>query len=104
MKSLFKVENIVKDILSWNPNTREDDFVLIYHVYMVINPLLLSKPFGEVLMLHSHYGLPSFESIFRARRKVQQYNPDLRASKKAIKIRKDTEEYYKFFSKRKELK
>lgn len=99
MKSLFKMEDVVRDILSWNPNTRDDDFILIYEVYKVINPQMLSKRFDEILMLHKHYGLPSFESIRRTRQKVQQQNPNLRASEKMKDLRRINEEYYKYFSK-----
>lgn len=99
MRTFGKMEDTVRDILSWNPNARDNDFILIYQVYTVINPLLLSKPFGEILMLHSHYGLPSFETIFRARRKVQQHNPDLRATKKIKSLRTDNEDRYKVWLK-----
>ena len=99
MKSLFKMEDVVKDILSWNPNTRDDDFILIYEVYRKINPLVLKLSFGEILLCHNHFGLPSFESIRRSRQKVQQNNPDLRASEKMKDLRRINEEYYKYFSK-----
>ena len=45
------------------------------------------------------YALPSFESIFRARRKVVTKNPSLRPSKLIQKLREENEDYYKFFSK-----
>lgn len=99
MKSLFKMEDVVKDILSWNPNTRDDDFILIYEVYRKINPLVLKLSFGEILLCHNHFGLPSFESIRRSRQKVQQNNPNLRATENTRRVRNKNEDYYKFFNK-----
>lgn len=99
MKSLFKMEDVVKDILSWNPNTRDDDFILIYEVYRKINPLVLKLSFGEILLCHNHFGLPSFESIRRSRQKVQQNNSDLRATENTRRMRSNNENYYKYFNK-----
>ena len=99
MKSLFKMEDVVKDILSWNPNTRDDDFILIYEVYRKINPLVLKLSFGEILLCHNHFELPSFESIRRSRQKVQQNNPNLRATENTRRARNKKEDYYKFFNK-----
>lgn len=99
MKSLFKMEDVVRDILSWNPNTRDDDFILIYEVYRKINPLVLTLSFGEILLCHNHFGLPSFESIRRSRQKVQQNNPNLRATENTRRVRNKNEDYYKFFNK-----
>lgn len=99
MKSLFKMEDVVRDILSWNPNTRDDDFILIYEVYRKINPLVLKLSFGEILLCHNHFGLPSFESIRRSRQKVQQNNPNLRATENTRRVRNKNEDYYKFFNK-----
>ena len=101
MKSLFKMEIIVEDVLMRFPSARDDNFILVYEVYMETNPLLVNYPFKEVLLNHQMYSLPSFESIFRSRRKVMAKNPGLRPSKEIQKLRNENEDYYKFFSKNK---
>lgn len=101
MKSLFKMENLVEDILIRFSDARDDNFVLIYEVYKEINPLVLNYSFKEILLNHKILALPSFESILRSRRKVVQLNPSLKPSKVIDKLRKENEEYYKFFSKQK---
>ena len=100
MKSLFKMENIVEDVLIRFPSARDDNCMLVYEVYMETNPLLVNYPFKEILLNHQMYALPSFESIFRARRKVVTKNPTLRPSKLIQKLREENEDYYKFFSKK----
>lgn len=99
MRSLFKTEEIVEDILIRFPSARDDNFSLIYEFYMEISPLLLEKTFKEILLNHQMYSLPSFESIFRARRKIVAKNPSLRPSKIIQELREENEDYYKFFSK-----
>lgn len=101
MRSLFKMENLVEDILIRFSDARDDNFVLIYEVYKEINPLVLNYSFKEILLNHKTLALPSFESILRSRRKVVQLNPSLKPSKVIDKLRKENEEYYKFFSKQK---
>lgn len=99
MKSLFKIENIVQDILIRFPYTRDDNFILIYEVYMEINPLLLDKDFKYMLLNHRELSLPSFESIVRARRKIMEKNPSLNPSKRIKQLRNENEDYYKFYNK-----
>ena len=47
--------------------------------------------------------LPTFESVGRARRKVQELNPDLAPSKKAKELKDINEEEYEDFSKETEI-
>ena len=62
MRSLFKTEEIIEEILIRFPSARDDNFSLIYEFYMEISPLLLEKTFKEILLNHQMYSLPSFES------------------------------------------
>lgn len=101
MRSLFKMENIVKDILIRFPDARDDNFVLIYEVYREINPLVLNYSFKEMLLNHKVLALPSFESILRSRRKIVQLYPSLKPSPVINELRKENEDYYKFYSKQK---
>lgn len=91
-----KVESIVKELLEYYPATREDDFYLVGSVYYMIKPEIKTKTFLDIMKNHSFYGLPSFESITRARRKVQAENEELLSSKAKIRKREELEylDYY----------
>lgn len=71
------MHNIVLDILERKPETRSSDRLLIEAVYDekygVVN-----LPFWQVM---ERGDLPSFETITRCRRKVQQDNEALRGTK-----------------------
>lgn len=95
--NLYKLEVIVKDVLERFPDTRNDDFKLVYAVYREINFFHTTKElFCEIMLNHKEYELPAFESITRARRKVQKLHPEL-ANKKVQKERfNKTSEYIDF--------
>lgn len=89
-----QVKGIVKQILIENKKTRKDDFVLIYEVINKITGgyaklMMLS----DVANLHIKYGIPSFESITRARRNVQKEMPELK-EKKMAEIRANEEKEF----------
>lgn len=92
---LNKVENIVKQVLTTYEDSRNDDFVLIYRVYKEINEsAMIRELFCEVMLNHKAYGLPAFESVSRARRKLQAEHEELRANKKVEDARTNkTSEY-----------
>lgn len=87
MKNMRKLEGIVKDVLEESKEAREDDFLLIFKVYKAINESVIYKDFRQVMRDHVEFGLPSFESITRARRKVQKEYPELQSSKRTKEIR-----------------
>lgn len=87
MKNMRKLECIVKSALEESKEARDDDFLLIFKVYKVINESVIYKDFRQVMRDHVEFGLPSFESITRARRKVQKEYPELQSSKKTKEIR-----------------
>lgn len=83
MTNLYKVEGLVKNILEIYEDARNDDFVLIYRVYKEINEsAMIRELFCEVMLNHNKYGLPAFESVSRARRKLQAEHEELRAKKR----------------------
>ena len=92
-----KLKNIVKDTLTNIKKTRNDDYIL---TYFVINKYLDDKNikieyFYQIMMFHKTYGLPSIESITRARRLLQRKFPELRADREVEKIRAKEEERYR---------
>lgn len=92
-----KLRNIVKDTLTNIKKTRNDDYIL---TYFVIKRYLDEKnmkidDFFQIMIFHKTYGLPSIESITRARRLLQRKYPELRADREIEKIRAKEEERYR---------
>ena len=93
-----KLEPIVKQVLEESELARDDDFVLIKAVFEFINPHAVHEPFSKVLDLHKSYGLPSFESVTRARRKLQSEYKNLASSKQVEAMRAEEEENFREYA------
>lgn len=91
MKRMKDIEIKVADILYKYPESRANDFVL-YALYIKENNAELSRV-GLIyaLMEAKKLNMPNFESITRARRKIQQRNPELKPPHKTEKIRASRE-------------
>lgn len=89
----------VEHILETDEETRGDDFALIVKVYKEMKGTLFTSLKFEALMLgHETFGLPSFESITRCRRKIQAERPELRATREVENIRMDEQKKYLEFA------
>lgn len=75
-----KLEELVKKALIKNKSAREDDHMLYIEVAYMVNPGLVNCNFGENFRNARQNGLPNFESVSRARRKIQELNPNLKGS------------------------
>lgn len=82
----------VESILRKFPKTRDDDFLLYGYICYNTDADVWDKTFGYVMVNHQKLGLPSYESVTRARRKLQEIDPGLRG-KKYAKRKKIQEEY-----------
>lgn len=72
------VESRVLDILRGCPRSRYDDMVLATHYYNIYGDRSIGKlPFEYVLFNYKRFGLPCFETIRRARQRVQSLFPDV---------------------------
>lgn len=81
-------------ILSIDAETRDDDFVLYYVVCRAYTDApIWAMSFEEAMLNHKKHRLPSYESITRARRKVQEEHPELRGEK--YNARKERQEEYR---------
>lgn len=88
----------VRTILLENPRTRDDDMYL-YSVFLAkFNLVRPDETFYEVMVSAKSRGLPSYESITRARRKVQENEEYLRGKNR--KARKEQEQKYREFYRR----
>jgi hypothetical protein len=80
-ENLKDVKSIVEELLTKNPNTRDSDNLLVATYYFYEEggkEALQSKTAYDFLKKMSSGNLTSFESISRARRKIQEHNPSLR--------------------------
>ena len=78
MAKLKTVENRVLEILKDCPASRFDDMLLILHYYNRYGYLRAGElPLEDIVFNYKSYGLPCFESIRRARQRVQSLFPEL---------------------------
>ena len=77
MKDIKRTSDIVKEILERKPETRNSDDELYFQVCKKINPEAMSKPFYMVVLHRKEHSLPPFESVRRARQKLQASYPEL---------------------------
>lgn len=94
---LKKLEPIVRKVLENNIHARNDNFVLVLEVYKDLD-IPVKFEFMGLMLEHSKYELPSFESVVRARRKVVEKFPELQATKVIEKLRKEQEQIYRKFA------
>lgn len=103
MAKLKKVQDLVLQILVEHPATRNSDEVLyecvVQHRGSEIGVDISNMPFCHVLRNLGKWGIPSFKSVERARRKVQEHYPNLASDKKIAQMRKEQEDEYRKYSK-----
>lgn len=78
VKRLYEIEDIVRDILMTDKRARKDDFYLISALIKRVKPHVLTMQVVEALNIAKEKNFPPFESITRARRKVQRENSSLK--------------------------
>lgn len=71
------IEDMVLETLKKYKIARSDDWILYGLIVQMINPKLMNMEFGYVIKNHIQYGLPAFESVSRARRKLQALYDEL---------------------------
>lgn len=95
MAKLYEVQELVYRALVDNPTTRSDDFILILEV--LSNYCDKGITLEGVIRNHKELGIPSFETITRARRKIQETHKEL-IDEKAKKVRKEEEKDFKEYA------
>ena len=78
MERLKTVESRVLSTLKDCPRARFDDMILIMHYYNRYANFLRAGelPFSDLAFNYKSYGLPCFETIRRARQRVQSLFPE----------------------------
>ena len=89
MKELFKIEDLVIEILMADSAARNSDDALYFKVIQRINSEALDAKLGHILTGFNAYNLPRFATVSRARRKVQAQRPELCGDKKVSKGRQE---------------
>ena len=95
MKKLFSVVDDVELFLTKYPSLRDDDERLMANIWHSHIGNLEDVDAKEILHMLAKHELPSYESISRSRRKIQELNPNLRGDKwierqkRAKKIKKE---------------
>lgn len=85
----MKLYDLVKKILLRDPQARNSDKYLIWEVYKSKHGDTVRGAF--LLNRDRFMDMPPAESITRARRKVQENHPELRARKQVEEARKEKE-------------
>ena len=103
VKKPIQTKKLVEEILIEYPEARNDDNFLWWKVIEIISDgnkdiYIRVIPFREVLLNLHTLGLPSFETVSRARRKVQEKNPSLRGDETVQNHRREKEQVYRDFS------
>ncbi|MBO5971329.1 MAG: hypothetical protein J6S14_22880 [Clostridia bacterium] len=85
---------IIADIMLNDENARNSDIHLYHAVCKKIAPAAMSVPFGVMIENLNHYGLPTYDTVTRLRRKIQsEYNfIDLQANTQVKAWRESKEE------------
>lgn len=96
MNKLNQIKSVVARVLEKHEEARKDDFVLFA---LVCDEMGVPCNFDMRTMLHEHklFGLPSWESVSRARRKIQAEYRAL-TDEKTVEKRKEEEAKYKEFA------
>lgn len=104
---LFKVEDKVRLILKNNEAARADDMTL-YSAYAwdclekagaKVGSGWLEKVFADV-RFRTIYGIAPFESVSRARRKIQENHIELRPREEVVRERQERIREYKAYARR----
>ncbi len=93
---LHSVQDIVKALLLERPKLRDSDELLACLVYEKLG-YSWNKPFFAIMQAVSEGELPTFESITRCRRKMQEKYPQLRGKK--YQVKQENQEVYKEYVK-----
>ncbi len=97
-----EVSNLVHELLINEPACRNSDNILYWRVLQTMGSrkgIDVEKMSVPTLLFHmKEYGLPSIESVGRARRKIQEHNPELCADDDVEAYREVLEEEYREYA------
>lgn len=99
MKRLKTTQKMVRTVLEKDKEARNDDMLLYLQVCNVCLKDAETMSLAEVMTGYKHYGLPHFESVRRARQKLQATCPELAGNLQIRQIRGIQEQAYREYAK-----
>lgn len=97
MSKVNVIETRVKEVLENSPLTRENDNLLYVTYLEEYHYVDFNK---QIFINYEQYGLPSFKSIERARRKIQNEEGKYKASERIEEGRKEAEKQFQDYYRR----
>lgn len=101
MDNLTKLQSEVKTLLEADKNLRNSDNLLYTKLLSKMDSEVLTLPVSTFYQYFSDYDVPRFESVARARRKVQELYPELKADEPVRSWRRENESAFKNYAKEK---
>jgi hypothetical protein len=95
---LYETKELVKQVLEENERARNSDNELYVEICYRVNPSVLRLPFADVVSDLADHNLPPFESVRRARQKLQAAHPELRPCDEVALFRAENEAAYEEFA------
>lgn len=96
---LHSAQDIIKQVLTDHPETRNDDDLLCYKVYESMLPGCGGMLYRAVVLNRKAYKLPAYETVRRTRQKLQREYPELAACKAVRAGRARNEQIFRAFAK-----
>lgn len=104
MNDIKNTSDLVKEVLKHSQKARNSDNYLYYLVCKIrlqgSGIDIDSISFKDGLILRSEYGLPNFETVRRARQKIQQHCPELAGTADVEARRVIREEEFRDYARR----
>lgn len=95
MESIKNVEKMVRSILEIDVDSRNSDNVLYWNILDCLTPQRGTIWTAyDVFINGKELGLPNYETVRRARQKLQEKNPELRGSRRVQERRSDRERVF----------
>lgn len=98
MKNIKQTQEVVREVLEEYPETRNSDDLLYVKVCARINAVAVNLPFHRVFLNRKELSIPPFESVRRARQKLQAQRPDLAGCDEVETHRTMLEETYRDYA------
>jgi hypothetical protein len=104
MQKLLKTSNLVKEILTETPATRNSDSLLYLKVIERIaaqsdQPIDLTQLTVPYFLCNiKKLNFPYFETVRRTRQKVQEQHPELKSSAEVERVKAEKEKVYRAYA------
>lgn len=98
MSNLKTTNDVVLFLLQTNQSTRNSDSLLYNEVCKIMNPMVQNMTFGYVMEHRQMLGIPTTETVRRARQKLQADHPELGCSTGMKQVRTDLEHEYRNYA------